>query len=160
MLFNITIITCNTEVCTKLKRYRCIEGFENWICMRNSLVRYNYSLSWQKIKKSIMQICAHDMDLCRVLCGSCWMVVNLDSSLSIFSTDENVSFLLSPIDKNIRQLTVCLTSILQQLRLYPINMWTFVVTVHCLDNNSMDSKARHSLDSKICNFTHDIAWTT
>jgi hypothetical protein len=34
------------------------------------------------------------------------------------------------------------------------------VTVHCLDNNSMDSKARHSLDSKICNFTHDIAWTT
>jgi hypothetical protein len=35
-----------------------------------------------------------------------------------------------------------------------------VVTVHCLDDNSMDSKARHSLDSKISNFTHDIAWTT
>jgi hypothetical protein len=31
---------------------------------------------------------------------------------------------------------------------------------HCLDYNSLDSKARHSLDSKICNFTHDIAWTT
>jgi hypothetical protein len=34
------------------------------------------------------------------------------------------------------------------------------VTVHWLDDNSMDSKARHSLDSKISNFTHDIAWTT
>jgi hypothetical protein len=31
---------------------------------------------------------------------------------------------------------------------------------HSLDDNSMDSKARHSLDSKISNFTYDIAWTT